>query len=90
MNNKKILMIIAVVGFLMTGIVGYTNIIRYLDKIIERIALIEQGTPYEIKHLQYQLTELQECCNGKRNNQKQLVFNNREAILPNGIDENDN
>ena len=44
---------------------------------------------YQIEHLQYQITQLNDCCNNKRN--KQIVFNQSQAILPNGINlENDN
>jgi len=46
----------------------------------------ELGTEkrYEIEHLQYQLTELKDCCNDKHN---KIVMNvRREAILPNGIE----
>jgi len=39
---------------------------------------------FEIEHLQYQLTELKDCCNDKHN---KIVMNvKREAILPNGIE----
>ncbi len=65
-------------------------IMTFLSDIKQDIALLKQGSVYEVKSLQYQITELQDCCNGKRSRDKQLVFNNREAILPNGIDENDN
>jgi len=45
---------------------------------------------YQIEHIQYQLTELKECCNNRRNAPK-LVFNDHKAILPNGIEiENEN
>jgi hypothetical protein len=40
---------------------------------------------YEIEHVQYQLNELKDCCNGKRN-EKRIVFNDQKAILPNGIE----
>jgi len=40
---------------------------------------------YEIEHLQYQVTELKDCCNGKRNEHR-IVFNDRVAIVPNGIE----
>lgn len=46
----------------------------------------ELGTEkkYEIEHLQYQLTELKDCCNDKRS---KVVMNTRhEAIVPNGIE----
>lgn len=39
---------------------------------------------YEIEHLQYQLTELKDCCNGRRNENK-IVLNHHQAILPNDI-----
>jgi hypothetical protein len=39
---------------------------------------------YEIEHLQYQVTELKDCCNNKHN-EKRLVFNERVAIMPNDI-----
>lgn len=47
----------------------------------------ELGTEkkYEIEHLQYQLTELKDCCNG-RSNERRIVFNDQKAILPNGIE----
>lgn len=40
---------------------------------------------YEIEHVQYQLNELKDCCNGHRN-EKRIVLNERMAILPNGIE----
>lgn len=40
---------------------------------------------YEIEHLQYQVTELKDCCNDKRN-ERRIVFNDHAAILPNGIE----
>ena len=44
---------------------------------------------FQIEYLQYQITELKDCCNEKQ--PKQLVFNEPKAILPNGINlENDN
>lgn len=43
---------------------------------------------FQVEHLQYQITELNDCCNNKQN--KQVVFNQTQAILPNGINlEND-
>ena len=43
---------------------------------------------YEIEHLQYQVTELKDCCNNKSKERK-ISLNYHEAILPSGIDEND-
>jgi hypothetical protein len=44
---------------------------------------------FQIEHLQYQITQLKDCCNNKQN--KQVVFNQAQAILPNGINlENEN
>ena len=40
---------------------------------------------YEIEHLQYQVTELKDCCNGRKRD-NQIVFNDRVAIVPNGIE----
>lgn len=40
---------------------------------------------YEIEHLQYQLTELKDCCNGK-NKENMIVLNDHVAIVPNGIE----
>ena len=40
---------------------------------------------FEIEHLQYQVTELKDCCNNKRS-ERRIVFNDRAAILPNGIE----
>lgn len=40
---------------------------------------------YEIEHLQYQVTELKDCCNGRKR-ENRIVFNDRAAILPNGIE----
>ena len=39
---------------------------------------------YEIEHLQYQITELKDCCNDKRNSK--VVFNQKHAILPNDLE----
>ena len=40
---------------------------------------------YEIEHLQYQVTELKDCCNdSKRENR--IVLNDHVAIVPNGIE----
>lgn len=45
---------------------------------------------YEIEHLQYQVTELKDCCNSKHN-ERRIVFNDRSAIVPNEIEfKNDN
>lgn len=38
---------------------------------------------FEITHIQYQLDELKDCCNERQ--PKQIVFNQPKAILPNGI-----
>lgn len=40
---------------------------------------------FQIEHLQYQLTELKDCCNG-RNNKQSIVYNERRAIMPNNIE----
>lgn len=40
---------------------------------------------YQIEHLQYQVTELKDCCNNKRS-ERRIVFNDRAAILPHGIE----
>ena len=40
---------------------------------------------YEVEHLQYQVTELKDCCNNKRS-ENRIVFNEHAAILPNGIE----
>jgi hypothetical protein len=40
---------------------------------------------FEIEHLQYQISELKDCCNNKRS-ERRIVFNDRAAILPNGIE----
>jgi len=45
---------------------------------------------YQIEHIQYQLTELKECCNNKKNAPK-FTYKEHRAILPNGIEiENEN
>lgn len=42
---------------------------------------------FQIEHLQYQLTELKDCCNEKRNGtERRLSYNNRSAIIPNSIE----
>jgi len=40
---------------------------------------------YEIEHLQYQITELKDCCNDKHN-ERRIVFNDHAAILPHGVE----
>lgn len=40
---------------------------------------------FEIEHLQYQLTELKDCCNDRKR-ENRIVFNEHKAILPNGIE----
>lgn len=40
---------------------------------------------YEIEHLQYQVTELKECCNGKRS-ERRILLNDRVAIVPNVVE----
>jgi len=40
---------------------------------------------FEIEHLQYQVTELKDCCNDRKK-ENRIVFNDRAAILPNGIE----
>lgn len=34
---------------------------------------------------EYRISELQECCNGKRGDRR-IVFNDHAAILPNGVE----
>lgn len=42
---------------------------------------------FQIEHLQYQLTELKDCCNGKENGtESRLSYNDRSAIIPNSIE----
>ncbi len=42
---------------------------------------------FQIEHLQYQLTELKECCNKNRTgNERQISYNSRSAIIPNTIE----
>lgn len=40
---------------------------------------------FEIEHLQYQITELKDCCNGKRS-ERRIVLNDHVAIVPNGVE----
>ena len=40
---------------------------------------------YEVEHLQYQITELKDCCNGKGGN-KHMAFKQSYAIVPNSIE----
>ena len=40
---------------------------------------------FEIEHLQYQVTELKDCCNGRKR-ENRIVFNDHVAIVPNGIE----
>ena len=40
---------------------------------------------FEIEHLQYQLTELKDCCNDRKR-ENWIVFIEHKAILPNGIE----
>jgi hypothetical protein len=40
---------------------------------------------YEHQALQYQITELKDCCNDKRR-ENRIVFNDHAAILPHGIE----
>lgn len=48
----------------------------------------ELGTEkkYEIEHLQYQITELKDCCNNKHSNDKLAYRHESEAILPSSIE----
>lgn len=39
---------------------------------------------YEVEHLQYQITELKDCCNDKQN--KRIAFRQSPAILPHEIE----
>jgi hypothetical protein len=41
---------------------------------------------YEIEHLQYQITELKECCNNKRSDNEQRFAFKHEAVLPSSIE----
>lgn len=63
---------------LMAGF-GY-NIIVGIESIKADIKLMKQGTIYEVKSLQYQIDE---CCKNK--NKRLTIFNQQQAILPNGI-----
>ena len=69
--------------------VFFLGVFTYLADIKQDIALIKQSSVYEVDKLQVQITELKDCCNEKQ--PKQLVFNEPKAILPNGINlENEN
>lgn len=63
----------------------FVGIITYLTDIKQDIALIKQASIYEVKDLQYQITELKDCCNNRKKD-NQIVFNDRVAIVPNGIE----
>lgn len=63
----------------------FVGIITYLTDIKQDIALIKQASVYEIKDLQYQINELKDCCKNKHS-ERNIVFNERMAILPNGIE----
>ena len=65
--------------------VFFVGIITYLTDIKQDIALIKQASVYEVKDLQYQITELKDCCNGRKR-ENRIVFNDRAAILPHGIE----
>lgn len=41
---------------------------------------------YEVEHLQYQITELRDCCDKKQSNNRQTFALRNEAILPNNIE----
>jgi len=41
---------------------------------------------YQIEHLQYQLTELKDCCNKNGNDRRRISYNDRNAIIPNSIE----
>jgi hypothetical protein len=40
---------------------------------------------FQIEYLQYQITELKNCC-GKNGTERRLSYNNRSAIIPNSIE----
>jgi hypothetical protein len=40
---------------------------------------------FQIEYLQYQITELKNCC-GKNGTDRHLSYNNRSAIIPNSIE----
>jgi len=63
----------------------FVAIINFLMEIKQDIALIKQGNKYEIKDLQYQITELKDCCNGHRN-ERRIVFNHSPATVPNEVE----
>lgn len=63
----------------------FVGIITYLTDIKQDIALIKQASVYEVKDLQYQITELKDCCNNRKR-ENRIVFNDHVAIVPNGIE----
>lgn len=65
----------------------FAGIFKYLGDIKQDIALIKQGSVYEIKNLQSQINELKNYCDKKQNKSQQLVLNNYEAILPDRIED---
>lgn len=40
---------------------------------------------FQIEYLQYQITELKNCC-GKNGTDRHLLYNNRSATIPNSIE----
>jgi hypothetical protein len=86
--SKQILLYISIGTFIILALTSMYKVVTGIDDIKSDIALIKQGSVYEIKNLQYQLDELKDCCKDKQRH-NQIVFNNREAILPHNIEENE-
>lgn len=57
-------------------------------KIDSRITTLYTEKHFENEHLQYQITELKDCCNGRETN-KRVAFKQSPAILPHEIEMRD-
>jgi len=66
-------------GFLLGSLCGF------YFKIVSDIRDMSTEKRFQVEHLQYQITELKDCCNGQRGG-KRLVFNQQPAVAPNEVE----
>lgn len=87
-QDKSSITIVKIVGML-TILGSVFAVFNWASEVKTDLALIKQKLFYSNEKIEYRISELEDCCNNKHN--KQVVFNQTQAILPNGINlENDN
>lgn len=87
-QDKSSITIVKVVGVI-TILGSLLGAFNWLSEMRTDLALIKQKIFYNNEINEVRISALEDCCNEKRN--KQIVFNQSQAILPNGINlENEN